>query len=199
MKVVFASLNVGKVNEMRALLKNLDIDIIPQSQLNIQEIPETGLTFVENALLKARHASRITGLPAIADDSGLEVFALKGAPGIHSSRFAKVGATSAENITKLLAALKDTPLENRRAAFRCVLVYLSYAGDPAPIICQGTWLGSILTKPQGTGGFGYDPVFFDEEEQCSAAELSLDLKNARSHRGKALRLLVDELTLKLKG
>lgn len=196
-KVVFASHNQGKIRELQSMLKDFHLEVIPQSQFHVREIPETGLTFVENAILKARHACRETGLAAIADDSGLEVTALHGAPGIYSARYAGEQANSQDNIQKLLTELASVPETKRTASFHCVLVYLASAEDPTPLICQGVWHGFILPTPRGEHGFGYDPVFFDPEQQCSAAELPLDIKNKISHRGKALRLLIAQLAEKL--
>jgi len=197
MKITFASNNAGKILELSTLLKSFDIEIIPQASLNVSEIPETGLTFVENALIKARHACKQTGLPAIADDSGLEVFALHGAPGIYSARFAGEKASSNDNIKKLLSELKDIPDTYRYARFYCALVFMQHALDPTPLICEAEWAGTILTEPSGNQGFGYDPVFYDNDEKCSAAELPLEKKNLISHRGKALRLLLNKLPNKL--
>lgn len=195
MKIVFASNNQGKIQELQSLLKGTAIEIVPQSEFAIKDIEETGLTFVENALLKARNAAAISGLPAIADDSGLEVFSLQGRPGIYSARYAGVGASPQDNNSKLLKELEKEP--NRAARFYCVLVYLEHAEDPAPLICEGAWRGSILTTIQGKNGFGYDPIFYVENEKCSAAELSLVKKNQLSHRGQALRQLVNKLTDKI--
>lgn len=178
-------------------MKNLNLKIIPQSELNVTAIEETGLTFVENALLKARHACRETGLPAIADDSGLEVAALNGAPGIYSARYAGPNATAKNNIEKLLSILKNIPEERRQANFHCSLVYLSHTTDPTPLICEGTWHGRILNMPQGNHGFGYDPIFYVPDQHCSAAELDLEVKNRFSHRGQALRMLVEKLPGKM--
>jgi XTP/dITP diphosphohydrolase len=197
MKVVFASSNSGKTRELQALMEEFDITLIPQSALNVSDIPETGLTFVENAILKARHASAETNLPAIADDSGLEVAALNGAPGIYSARYAGPTASSQDNIIKLLDDLKHIPKEKHQARFYCVLVYLSHADDPTPLICQGTWNGSIITTQHGIGGFGYDPVFYVPTENKTAAELPLEIKNSMSHRAAALRKLMQELPTKL--
>lgn len=198
MKVVFASNNAGKIRELQAFLSEFDLTLIPQDVLHVNEIPETGLSFVENAILKARHACQVTGLPAIADDSGLEVMALKGAPGIYSARYAGEKAASKDNIQKLLTELAEVPSEKRTARFQCVLVYLSHANDPTPLICQGTWEGIILNAPRGEKGFGYDPVFFEPTQNLSAAELPLDIKSRISHRGKALKLLMEQLPEKLK-
>lgn len=197
MKIIFASNNSGKILELTRLLKPFQMEIIPQSKLNVSEIPETGLTFVENAIIKARHACQQTGMPSIADDSGLEVFALHGAPGIYSARYAGEKATSEDNIRKLLSELQQIPKNDRHARFYCALVFMQHAKDPTPLICEAAWNGMILNTPSGKEGFGYDPVFFDTNEQCTAAELSLDKKNILSHRGQALRLLLDKLPEKL--
>ena len=188
--IVLASNNAGKVREFGALLAGLDMDVVPQSQFNVPDIEETGLTFVENAILKARNAANHAHRPAIADDSGLEVDALDGAPGIYSARYAGPGASDRENLEKLLAMLSGVPEEQRSARFQCVLVYLRHALDPTPLICQGTWEGRILTSPRGRGGFGYDPVFFVPTHNCSSAELPPEVKNALSHRGQALQKLL---------
>ncbi len=193
MNIVFASSNIGKIRELKTLLSNFNFSITPQTELGITDIEETGLTFAENALLKARHASRATGLPAIADDSGLVVAALKGKPGIYSARYAGANATAKDNIQKLLAELRDVPDNNRQAYFYCALVYLAHAEDPTPIICEGIWHGVILKNTRGTQGFGYDPVFYDPKEKCSAAEMPLELKNRISHRGQALQKLVKRI------
>lgn len=197
MKIVFASNNQGKIRELQSLLMPFDLDITPQAEFGVDDIEETGLTFVENAILKARHASLQTGLAAIADDSGLSVPALNGAPGIYSARFAGLPSNSAANIQKLLTAMQDLPESKRHAFFQCVLVYLASAEDPTPLICHGVWHGTILTKSQGTDGFGYDPVFFVPTENKTAAELPLEIKNQLSHRGKALIMLMEKLHEKL--
>jgi XTP/dITP diphosphohydrolase len=191
--IVLASNNAGKVREINALLAASGLGVIPQGELGIDEAEETGLTFVENAILKARHAARASGGPAIADDSGLEVDALNGAPGIYSARYAGVGADDRANCDKVLAALADVPDEHRGARFQCLMVYLRHAADPTPVICHGTWEGRILLAPRGENGFGYDPVFLVPQEGRTAAELPPDLKNRLSHRGQALRKLVDFL------
>ena len=196
MNIIFASHNKGKIQELQTLLTEFNLSVIPQSEMNIEEIPETGLTFVENALLKARHASEATGLPAIADDSGLVVPALHGAPGLYSARYAGEKADAKDNINKLLNELALTSMHERQAYFYSVVVYLNAFDDPAPLICEGSWHGRILTEPQGEEGFGYDPVFFDDELNQSAAELPLTVKNKISHRGKALRLLMKQLSEK---
>lgn len=191
--IVLASSNAGKLREFNQLLGGLQLEIVPQSRYNVADADETGLSFVENAILKARNATQHTGLPALADDSGLEVDALHGAPGIYSARYAGPQASDAENLAKLLAMLKDVPEEKCGARFQCVLVYLRHALDPTPLICQGTWEGHILTAPRGTSGFGYDPLFFLPTHACSAAELPAQTKNALSHRGQALRRLLAAL------
>ena len=192
-RIVLASGNAGKVREINALLEDLGIEVLPQSGFDVPEAEETGLTFVENAILKARNAAAHTGLPAIADDSGIEVDALNGAPGIYSARYAGPGASDADNCNRLLAALQNTPGHQRGARFQCLLVYLRHAADPTPLICQGTWEGRILTAPRGDNGFGYDPVFYVPTHDCSAAELPPEEKNAISHRGQALRRLLEGL------
>jgi len=192
-KIVLATGNQGKVKELANMLHNLNISVVPQSDFNVSEVAETGTTFVENAIIKARHAAKITGLPAIADDSGLAVDYLQGAPGIYSSRFAGENATDDDNMTKLLAELKDVPASQRTARFLCVLVFMRHANDPTPIICQGEWHGVISTEKSGDHGFGYDPIFYVEQQQMTSAQLPRDLKNQLSHRGKALSLLKTQL------
>ena len=198
-KVVLATGNQGKVKELAQLLKTQDIEIVPQSEFNVSEVAETGTTFVENAIIKARHAAKITGLPAIADDSGLEVDALNGAPGVYSARYAAditEGEVSDEdNTNKLLAALSQVPEDKRSARFHCVLVYMKHENDPTPIICHGVWQGSISREKQGKQGFGYDPVFWQHDLQMSSAQLPRDIKNKLSHRGQALEKLVAKLSL----
>lgn len=191
--IVLASNNAGKVREIERLLAEARIHIRPQGEYGLPEVEETGLSFVENAILKARQAARHSGLPAIADDSGLEVDALRGAPGLYSARYAGPGATDAANLEKLLADLADVPESERTARFQCLLVYLRHAEDPTPLICQGTWEGRILFEPRGTNGFGYDPIFFVPTHGCSSAELDPDTKNQLSHRGQALRRLREQL------
>ena len=192
-KIVLASNNKGKVREINQILTELDISVLPQSEFNIDEAEETGLTFVENAILKARNAAEQSGLPAIADDSGIEVDALNGEPGIYSARYAGVGASDEDNLQKLLNALQDVPDEKRTARFQCLMVYMRHANDPTPLICQGVWEGIITHEPQGENGFGYDPVFYVPDHNCTSAQLSAEVKNALSHRGQALRLLVEQL------
>jgi len=192
-RIVLASGNKGKVREINQILAGLDLEVVPQTEFDVPEIEETGLTFVENAILKARNAALHTGLPAIADDSGLEVDALKGAPGIYSARYAGVGASDEQNLTKLLNSLEGVPETERTARFQCLLVYMAHELDPTPIICQGTWEGRITTAPQGENGFGYDPVFYVPSHNCTSAELSAEEKNRLSHRGQALQLLLQAL------
>lgn len=192
-RVIFASGNRGKLREVKLLLTARGIELLPQADFGVEGAEETAPTFVENALLKARHASRGTGLPAIADDSGLVVDALGGEPGIHSARYAGEAATDAENVDKLLGVLASVPAARRRACFECVMVYLRHPADPTPLIASGRWQGEILDAPRGRDGFGYDPVFFVPEQGRSAAELDAKSKNALSHRGQALRGLVAEM------
>jgi XTP/dITP diphosphohydrolase len=193
-RVVLASSNPGKVREFNQLLAGIDFEVVPQSDYGVAEAEETGLTFVENAILKARNAARHTNLPALADDSGLEVDALNGAPGIYSARYAGKGANDAQNLLKLLDDLTGVAEAQRTARFQCLLVYLRHEFDPTPLICQGTWEGRILTAPQGANGFGYDPVFFVPTHGCSSAELPPEVKNSLSHRGQALRALLAALS-----
>jgi len=191
--IVLASNNAGKIREINSLLEPLKLDVKPIKEYTREEAIEDGLSFVENAIKKARFASACSGLPAIADDSGIEVDALDGAPGIYSARYAGENTTDEKNLQKLLADLDGTETEQRTARFQCVMVFLKHEKDPTPIICQGTWEGRILNSPQGSNGFGYDPVFYVSEDNCSAAELSADRKNALSHRGKALQKLIKAL------
>ena len=191
--LILASSNPGKVREINQLLEPLQIRVRPQGEYGVPDAEETGLTFVENALLKARNAAAHTGLPAIADDSGIEVDVLHGAPGIYSARYAGAGAGDQANLEKLLAVLRDVPEADRSARFQCLLVYLRHADDPTPLICQGTWEGRILFEPSGENGFGYDPVFYVPTHDCASAELGPEVKNALSHRGQALRKLVAAL------
>jgi XTP/dITP diphosphohydrolase len=193
-RIVLASNNPGKLREIDQLLAGAGMHVEPQRAFGIDEAQETGLTFVENAILKARHATAGSGLPAIADDSGIEVDALGGAPGIYSARYAGPGADDAANNARLLEALADVPDAGRTARYQCVMVYLRRPTDPTPLICTGTWEGRILREPRGSNGFGYDPYFFLPTHGCTAAELAPDTKNALSHRGQALRALVARLT-----
>ena len=193
-ELVLASDNSGKLRELSALLSGAGFSVVGQGALGVIPAEETGQTFVENAILKARNAAEQTGRPAIADDSGIEVDALDGAPGVYSARFAGPGASDDNNLAKLLSQLAGVPFEERRARFRCLMVALRRADDPAPLICEGTWKGYIAASASGENGFGYDPVFWVPEENCTAAELSPSTKNTLSHRAKALKLLVNELT-----
>ncbi len=192
-RIVLASNNPGKVREFNQLLSDTELEVVPQSTFSVPEIEETGLTFVENAILKARNASQHTGLPAIADDSGLEVDALGGAPGIYSARYAGAGASDRDNLEKLLDALREVDDEQRSARFQCLMVYMRHGQDPTPRIFQGTWEGRILREPRGSGGFGYDPVFLVPDIDRASAELMPDDKNRLSHRGQAIRQLVASL------
>lgn len=192
-KLVLASGNKGKLKEFGQVLAPLGFEVVPQSEYQVQDVDETGLTFIENALLKAREASRVSGQPAMADDSGIEVDALKGAPGIYSARFSGPGATDQKNNAKLLQELDGLPEAARTARYWCVLVYLRHADDPTPIIAQGSWEGRILEAPRGEGGFGYDPLFWVDAMGCSAAELAPEEKNRLSHRGKATLDLITQL------
>lgn len=193
-RILLASNNAGKVREINQLLASQKISVIPQSDLGVPEVAETGLSFVENAIIKARHAALHGHMAAIADDSGLEVDALEGAPGVYSARYAGLGATDRENLDKLLQVMADIPAPLRTARFQCVMVYMRQAADPTPIICQGTWEGEIALVPQGGRGFGYDPLFFVPSHGCTAAELSPEVKNQLSHRGQALRQLLARLS-----
>jgi len=193
-KIVLASGNAGKVTEINALLQSHGIKVVSQNEFNVPEVLEDGLTFVENAIKKARNACKHTGLPAIADDSGIEVDALHKAPGIYSARYAGEDANDAKNNSKLLEALRDVPETDRTARYQCVMVYMQSEDDPTPIITQGSLEGRILTSPLGDGGFGYDPLFWLEDKNCSAAQLSLQEKNRISHRGLALQALVKKLS-----
>lgn len=198
-KIVLASGNAGKLRELQALLAPLQLSVVAQSEFNVSDADETGLSFIENAIIKARHACEHTGLPAIADDSGLAVDALGGAPGIYSARYADVPADvkglerDQANNRKLLEALAGIPDEQRTAQFHCVLVFMRHAGDPTPVVCHGQWHGRILHAEAGSGGFGYDPLFFVPDHGCSSAELTAETKNKLSHRAQASRLLLEAL------
>lgn len=193
-KIVLATGNQGKVREMADLLADFGFDVVAQSEFNVSEVAETGTTFIENAIIKARHAAKETGLAAIADDSGLEVDFLKGAPGIYSARYAGEGASDQQNLEKLLDAMQGVPQEQRTARFHCVLVLMRHELDPTPIVCHGKWEGRILTEVQGDNGFGYDPVFFVPEDNCASAELEPTRKKQLSHRGKALKQMFATLS-----
>jgi len=192
-KIVLASGNRGKLKEFSAILAPLNIDVMPQSDFAVTDAEETSLSFVENAIIKARHAARVTGLPALADDSGLEVDVLNGAPGIYSARYAGAGCGDDENNRKLLQALEGVPQAQRTARFQCLLVFMRHAEDPTPLICQGSWEGLILDAPRGHNGFGYDPLFFIPQLNCSSAELTPEQKQQYSHRGKAVRQFMEQI------
>lgn len=189
-KVVLATGNAGKVRELAELLEQFGLSVVAQTELNVDSVEETGLTFVENAIIKARHAAKVTGLPAIADDSGLAVDVLGGAPGIYSARYCGENASDQQNLEKLLSTLKDVPPGQRSAQFHSVLVYMRHAEDPTPIICHGVWEGEITLESAGSGGFGYDPIFYAPDVGCTAAELPREQKQLISHRGKALKQLL---------
>ena len=191
-KVVLARSNKGKLVELQAILKQKNVQLLPQSQFSVSDADETGLSFIENALIKARHACVATGLPAMADDSGLEVDALSGEPGIYSARYAGFHGENAdkENNSKLLRELEGIPETERGARFQCVIAYMQHAKDPMPLICQGTWEGSILFSEEGENGFGYDPLFYVLSHGCASAKLDAAVKNAISHRGQALTQLL---------
>ncbi|EKO3483584.1 XTP/dITP diphosphatase [Vibrio fluvialis] len=188
-KIVLATGNQGKVREMADLLADFGFDVVAQSEFNVSEVAETGITFIENAIIKARHAAKETGLPAIADDSGLEVDYLGGAPGVYSARYAGEDASDQQNLEKLLDAMKDVPEAQRSARFHCVLVLMRHENDPTPLVCHGKWEGRILTQAHGSNGFGYDPIFFVPEENCASAQLEPVRKKQLSHRGQALKKL----------
>lgn len=192
-RIVLATGNVGKVREISQLLQGLKIDVLPQSEFDVPEIEETGKSFIENALLKARNAAHHTGLPAIADDSGIAVDALGGKPGIYSARFAGSGASDADNLEKLISMIEPFAPEQRSARFICSMVYLRHADDPTPVIAEGIWEGMIVTSAKGENGFGYDPVFYVPSHQCTSAELPATQKNKLSHRGQALSMLLERL------
>lgn len=192
-KLVLASGNKGKLAEFQSIFASHGITVEPQSLYNVSGAEETGLTFIENAIIKARHCCEQTGLPALADDSGLEVDALNGQPGIHSARFSGPGATNASNNSKLLELMKDVPDAQRTARFHCVLVLMRHATDPTPLVFHGQWEGTILQQPRGNNGFGYDPLFFATEQQQISAELPPEVKNRVSHRGQAVAQLLSFL------
>jgi XTP/dITP diphosphohydrolase len=198
-KIVIATSNQGKISELAELLHDYPIELSTQAQYGITTpVAETGTTFIENAIIKARYAAEITGLPTIADDSGIEIDALGGEPGVHSSSFSGQEGDFANHILKVIHLMVDIPPQQRLARFRCTLVFMRHARDPAPLIAQATWEGGILEAAQGSGGFGYDPIFYVPEFRCSAAELTPTQKNSLSHRGKALRLLYEQLRPLLK-
>ncbi len=189
-EIVLASNNTGKVKEINALLASHELTVIPQQDFSVEDAIENGLSFIENAIIKARHAARKTSLPSIADDSGLEVSALNGQPGIYSARYAGAGASDETNLQKLINEIKNVSETKRHARFVCVMVYVRHANDPVPIISQGFWEGEIIDEPRGENGFGYDPIFFLPDRGCTSAELESSVKNKLSHRGQALRGLV---------
>ncbi len=191
--IVLASNNPGKTKEINDLLADSAFKLLPQADFAVVEVAETGLTFVENALLKARNAAQYATLPVIADDSGIEVPVLKGRPGIYSARYAGAGASDEANVEKLINAIKPLTKADRKARFVCVMVYLRHAEDPTPIIAHGIWHGVVVTKPRGENGFGYDPVFYVPTHDCVAAELPPAIKNQLSHRGQALKQLVEQI------
>lgn len=193
-QIVLASGNAGKLREIAQLLEGLNLEILPQSEFNVPEIEETGLTFVDNAILKARNAAHYTGLPAIADDSGIAVDVLRGRPGIYSARFAGIGASDEENIEKLIRMITPFPDEERTARFICSMVYIRHEEDHVPVIAEGVWEGQLLIDPKGQNGFGYDPIFYVSSQQCTSAELPPEIKNKLSHRGQALRKLLEQLS-----
>jgi XTP/dITP diphosphohydrolase len=185
-QLVLASGNPGKLRELSAMLADFGYELHPQSEFGVGEVAETGTTFVENAIIKARHAAALTGLPALADDSGIEVDALHGAPGVYSARFAGQSASDADNNALLVEKLRDVPADERTARYRAVIVLLRHAADASPLICEGSWEGLIRLEPAGSGGFGYDPYFYLPELDCTSAELSSNEKNRLSHRGRAM-------------
>ncbi len=191
-KIVLASGNAGKVREINKLFAGSGIEVIPQTELNVAEVPETGTTFVENAIIKARHAAEVTGLPAISDDSGIEVDALNSRPGVYSARYAGEACNDDDNNNLMLKELSDIPETERTARYQCLIVFMRSHTDPVPIITQGSWQGRILETPRGDGGFGYDPIFYVPTHNCSGGELPLDVKNTLSHRAIALNLMLEE-------
>ena len=192
-KIVLASGNAGKVRELNHMLAGFEVEIVPQTQFKLAEAIEDGLSFVENAIIKARHAAKLTGLPAIADDSGIEVDALNHAPGLYSARYSGEGANDQKNNDKMLRELTGVPEARRTARYQCVLVFMRDGIDPMPMIAQGSLEGRILESPRGTGGFGYDPIFWLPDHGCAAAEITLDEKNKISHRAKAMQVLLQQL------
>jgi XTP/dITP diphosphohydrolase len=192
-EVVLATANAGKLKEFQLVLRPLGFEPVTQASLEVKSIEETGLSFIENAILKARHAAKITDRPALADDSGLAVDALDGAPGIYSARYAGSAADDQANLKKLLQDLRDIRADSRTARFHCVLAFMRHARDPVPIICHASWEGRITREPRGANGFGYDPIFYVPTHDCTAAELPTEIKNALSHRGQAIAALVASL------
>ena len=193
-QIVLASGNKGKIAEIQAILSQQAIEVLPQSRFDVPEADETGSTFIENAIIKARHAAKISGLPAIADDSGLEVDALNGKPGVYSARYAGLPSDDRKNTLKLLQALENTPAEKRSARFHCVMVFMAHADDPSPLIAHGVWEGCIADQASGKNGFGYDPIFYVSDYQCMSAELDSSVKNNISHRAQALNQLLPQIS-----
>lgn len=191
-KIVLASGNAGKVREINKLFAGCGIEVAPQSEFNVAEVPETGTTFVENAIIKARHAAKCTGLPAISDDSGIEVDALNARPGVYSARYAGEGSSDLDNNNKMLGELKGVADAERTARYWCILAFMRHENDPVPIITQASWEGRILEAPRGDGGFGYDPIFYVPTHDCSGGELPLEVKNTISHRALALQAMLEE-------
>lgn len=191
--VVLASNNPGKIREINTLLSDTGIEVISQSEFNVPDVAETGFSFIENALIKARNAASYCPYPVIADDSGIALDALDGRPGIYSARYAGIDASDEDNLCKLIDEVKDLPEDRRKARFVCLMVYLQYETDPVPLIAEGIWHGIALTEPQGKNGFGYDPMFYVPDFDCTSAELDPDTKNRLSHRGQALRKLISML------
>lgn len=194
LKVVLASSNQGKITEIQAMLSEQSVEVLPQSHFAINDADETGTTFIENAIIKARHAARLSKLPAIADDSGLAVDALNGAPGVYSARYAGLPSNDQRNTEKLLLELKKTPNQTRSARFHCVMVFMASADDPAPLVGHGVWQGAITLQSSGTNGFGYDPVFYIPSLNCTSADLEPALKNSLSHRAQALMQLLPQIS-----
>lgn len=192
-QAVLASSNQGKLREMGEILAGVGIELLPQSRFNVPSVDETGLTYVENALLKARMAAAVSGLPAIADDSGIEVDVLNGAPGLYSARYAGASATDQQNLDLLLQNVRSAGVHQPRARYQCVIVYLRHAKDPSPLIASASWEGNIVDEPRGTNGFGYDPIFLVPDYGCTSAELPADVKNRISHRGQALEIFLHKL------
>ena len=192
-RVVLASSNTGKLREIGDMLKGLHMEVLLQAQFHVPEVEETGLSFVENAILKARNAARYSGLPAIGDDSGIEIDALEGKPGIYSARYAGTGASDEDNLRKLIGEIRQIPEGKRSARFVCCMVYLRHADDPDPVLARGVWEGVAITEPRGSNGFGYDPVFYVPTHHCTSAELPPAVKNQLSHRGQALGQLMEKL------
>jgi len=193
-RIVLASGNKGKIAEIQAILKQQAIEVVSQSHFDVPDVEETGTTFIENAIIKARHASAISNLPAIADDSGLEVDAIEGKPGVYSARYAGLPSNDSNNTNKLLLALADVPQAQRTARFHCVMVFMAHANDPSPLIGHGVWEGEIALQPEGDNGFGYDPVFYIPEHNCMSAQLDASVKNSLSHRAQALKQLMPQIS-----